>query len=454
MTSRTQRTAIALAAAATLALPAVALGQTDKERELEARVSELEKIVKQLLAEKQAAGAAPAAAVAAPAPAKTGPPPIQETSVVPNALAGTRFFLTGFAKLDALYTQSRDGLMASGAARDFYVPAATPVGGDDSFDHFQAHVKQTRVMLGTDSMVNDQKLGMRLEFDLYGSALGDERITNTYGLQVRHAYATWGKWLFGQNWSNFMDVGALPDTVDFIGNTDGTVFIRQAQVRWTSGGLSLSAENPNTTYTPALGTAGLNGSTRLVSDENNIPDLTLAYQWPVGKGYLRAALLGRQLRYETANAAGASTADDSIFTVAGAFTGKLVLGDRDDLRFTVYGGDGIGRYVGLNFQNDAVLDASGDLEAISGIAGSLSWRHAFSPQWRTNVIFAMQDYDIDTGLMLASTSKKSLSWALNAFYTPVPKLDLGLEFRFAERELENGTDGSMKRLQATAKYAF
>ncbi len=450
MTSRILKTALALGAAAALVAPAATLAQTDKERELEARVSELEKIVSQLLAERQSGGVAPAAA----APVKAAPPPIQETSVVPNALAGTRFFVTGFAKLDALYTQSDDGLMASGPARDFYVPSLTPVGGADSFDHFQAHVKQTRVMLGTDSAVGDQKLGLRLEFDLYGSALGDERMTNTYGLQVRHAYATWGGWLFGQTWSNFMDVGALPDTVDFIGNTDGTVFIRQAQLRWTRGGLSLSAENPNTTYTPALGTAGLTGSTRIVSDENNVPDLTLAYQWPVGKGHLRAALLGRQLRYETASAAGASTADDSTFTVAGAFTGKLVLGDRDDLRFTIYGGEGIGRYVGLNFQNDAVLDAAGDLEAISGVAGSLSWRHAFSPRWRSNVIFAMQDYDIDTALMLASASRKSTSWALNAFYTPVPKLDLGLEFRFAERELENGLDGSLSRLQATAKYSF
>ena len=441
-------TALALAMAALLALPAAAATDADRERALEERVAELEKLVQQLLAERQAAGppaalaAAPAAAPAsATAPARTGPPPIQESSVVPNALAGTKFFITGFAKLDMLYSSADDGTLPSGIARDFYVPSLTPVSGAQAGDHFQAHVKQSRVMLGTDSAVGDHKLGLRFEFDLYGSSLGDERSTNTYGLQVRHAYATYDQWLFGQTWSNFMDVTALPDSVDFIGSTDGTVFVRQAQVRYTSGGLSLSAENPNTTITP------FGGGARVVSDENRIPDLTAAYQFKGARGYLRLAALGRELRYDTGLAA------DSSYALAAQLSGKLMIG-QDDIRFTLIGGDAIGRYVALNFANDAVLDAGGSLEAISGIAGSLAWRHVFSPQWRSNVMISLGEYDNDVALTGGSANKSSMSWAANAFYSPVPKLDLGLEYRYAERELENGTDGSMSRLQATAKYSF
>jgi hypothetical protein len=47
-------------------------------------------------------------------------------------------------------------------------------------------------------------------------ALGNEAATNTYGVTVRHAYATWNRWLAGQTWSNFQDVAALPDAVEFI----------------------------------------------------------------------------------------------------------------------------------------------------------------------------------------------------------------------------------------------
>ena len=460
MDSKLKRTAVALAIASALALPGVAGAQTDKEQALEARVAELEKIVQQLLAEKQAAPApAPAAAVAAaPAPAKPANP-IQDTSVVPNALGGTKFFITGFGKLDVLYTETDDGQMAQATniGRDFYVPSLTPVGATPSTattsgTYLNSHIKQTRVMMGTDSVVNDHKLGFRLEFDLYGQATGqgDERISNTYGLSMRHAYITYDKWLFGQTWSNYMDVAALSDTVDFIGNTDGTAFVRQGQVRWTSGGLSISAENPYLTYNAF----GVNA--RSTSDDGRMPDLTAAYQFKVGKGHIRASVLGRELRYDT------GTIDDSSYSVAGSLTGKFVLGDNDDVRFTLYGGEGIGRYVGLNFQNDASLNASGDLEAISGYAGSLAWRHVFSPKFRTNIIWAMQDYDVDGALTGGTTATEfksqalmqSMSWAINGFYTPVPKLDLGLEYRFAEAERDNGADGSMNRLQFTTKYSF
>jgi hypothetical protein len=37
---------------------------------------------------------------------------------------------------------------------------------------------------------------------------------------------------------------------------------------------------------------------------------------------------------------------------------------------------------------------------------------------------------------------------------PTPKLDVGLELRLAEREIESGASGQMRRLQAVAKYSF
>jgi hypothetical protein len=279
---------------------------------------------------------------------------------------------------------------------------------------------------------------------LYGSSLGDERATNTYGVLLRHAYVQYRGWLIGQTWSNFMDAAALPETADYIGPTDGTVFVREPMVRYTLGNWSFSAENPETTITP------FGGGTRIASDDNNIPDLTAAYTWKLGRGYLRAAALVRQLKYETT---GAGALEDSTEGAALSLTGKFNFG-RHDLRLSITGGEGLGRYVGVNFANDAVLTANGELEAISGWAAFAAWRQVWNDRLRSTLMVSTSDYDNDVLLSGDAANESSWSWAVNTFYSPVPKLDLGVELRSAEREVASGASGSMRRLQAVAKYSF
>ncbi len=445
--------AVALATAV-LGMPVAALADTAKEQELEARVAELEKLVKQLLAEKQAAPSpapAPAPAAVAAAPAKPDAKPIQVATITPNAAPGTSFVFTGFAKVDGMWSDASDGELAeSNAARDFYVPGGTPVGGlDESSPDFDAHAKQTRIILGTDTVLEGgDKLQTRFEFDFYGSSLGDQRVTNTYAPVLRHAYVQWRNWLVGQTWSNFQDPAVLVDSVDYIGATDGTVFVRQPQVRYTLGGFSLSVENPETTLTPYHG--GTGGNQRITTDDSSLPDLTARYTWKGAWGHFSVAALARELKYQTT---GTGAIDDSTWSAAGSLSGKFNLGKSDDIRYMLLAGN-LGRYVGLNFVNDAVLDASGNLETIDGVAGYVAWRHVWSPKWRTNLYYAMQDYDNKSSLTGGLVNKSSESVTGNIWYTPLPKLDIGAEFRHAVRELENGDDGTLDRLQLTTKYSF
>ncbi|HEY0943297.1 MAG TPA: DcaP family trimeric outer membrane transporter [Steroidobacter sp.] len=417
--------------------------QTDEgRRRLEARVAELERQLREL-SEKMSA---------APTPARTATPPpadapaIQVEPITPNAVPGTRFSYSGFIKFDALWSDYEDGEIADGTiGRDFYLPSVIPVGGTSEGVDFDSHVKQSRFIFGTDTdLANGRLLSSRFEVDLYGSSLGDERATNTYGVLLRHAYIQYGRWLVGQTWSNFMDAGALPETADYIGPTDGTVFVREPQVRYTLGNWSFSAENPETTITP------FGGGTRIASDDNNVPDLTAAYTWKLGGGYLRAAALLRQLKYETT---GAGASKDTAEGAALSLSGKFNFGPHD-LRFAITGGEGLGRYVGVNFVNDAVLTANGNLEAISGWAGFAAWRHVWSQQVRSTLMLSASEYDNDVLLTGGAVNKSSWSWAVNTFYSPVPKLDVGIELRGAEREIESGASGSMRRLHAVARYSF
>jgi hypothetical protein len=414
-------------------------GANEEQRRLEARVEELERQLHELT---QKMSGTPASV--AP-PATVDMPTVQTRPITPNAVAGTRFLYSGFIKLDALWSDYRDGEIADGSiGRDFYLPSTIPVGGVGEGVDFDSHIKQSRFIFGTDTDLPGGVLSSRLEVDLYGSALGDERATNTYGVQVRHAYLQYGRWLVGQTWSNFMDATTLPETADFIGPTDGTVFVREPMVRYTIGGWSFSAENPETTITP------FGGGTRIASDDNNIPDFTAAYTWKLGNGTLRAAALVRQLKYETT---GAGAVNDSTQGAALSLAGKINFG-KHDLRFSITGGEGLGRYVGVNFANDAVLTATGELETISGWAAFAAWRQVWNDRVRSTLMVSASEYDNDVSLTGGAANKSSWSWAINTFYSPLAKLDLGIELRIAEREIESGASGSMRRLHALARYSF
>ncbi len=139
--------------------------------------------------------------------------------------------------------------------------------------------------------------------------------------------------------------------------------------------------------------------------------------------------------------------------MAGSLSGKFMIG-KDDIRWMLLGGN-LGRYVGLNFtqRRGARREAATSKRSTATPASSriaTSGRH----KWRSNVYYAMGDYDNDAGLTGGGVNKSSESWTFNTWYTPLPKLDIGAEFRHAVRELENGNDGSLDRLQFTTKYSF
>ena len=175
----------------TFAVPAQGQDAADQERQrqLEQRIEQLERQLQEL-SEKMSSTPAPEPAPA-PKPAATADAPvIQVKPITPNAVAGTRFSYSGFVKLDTMWSDYDDGEIPDGSiGRDFYLPSAIPVGGASESADFDSHIKQSRFIFGTDTDLADGgSLSSRLEVDLYGSALGDERATNTYGVQVRHDF--------------------------------------------------------------------------------------------------------------------------------------------------------------------------------------------------------------------------------------------------------------------------
>lgn len=393
---------------------------------LEARVAELEAIVRQLV-DNEAPPDAPSA-----------------TATDLNSAATHKYAFGGYVKLDAMFSDYSDGDLAPGSlGSQFYVPATIPVGGTPTEGpDLDMQARETRLQFKSDHILaGGDKINTFVELDFFAGSDGDERVSNSYNPRLRQAFVTYNKWLAGQAWTTFQDDCALAENLDFIGPSEGTTFVRQAMVRYTNGPWEFAVENPETTITP------FGGGARIVSDDGGIPDLVARYSATLERGHVKVAGLLRQLSYRT------DVIDDNETAFGLSVSGKHLFGD-DDLRWMATAGRGTGRYLGLNTSNGAVLDSSGKLNAIDQWGAFVSYRHFWSPRWRSNLTLSYLSNDNDLALTGDGVTEDVYSVHANLLFEPVEKMTVGGEIMFAERNLESDLSGDMTRLLLSAKYAF
>lgn len=414
--------------------------------ELEARVAELEAMVQQLLnqqaapREEDCCADAEAAAIAA-SEEKFNAMLAEHKAAVAEQEHKHSYAFGGYIKLDMMYSDYDASY--SGLGRDYYVPFTVPVSdGSGGETYFDAHVKESRINFkSTHNLDNGDKLGTFLEMDFHNSAQGNEILSNSWSPRIRHAFFTYNNWLIGQTWWTFFNVGALPENLDFIGPAESTVFGRQPMIRYTNGPWQFAIENPETSV------RGYEGNGRsAASGDNRIPDLVARYNW----GSFSAAGILRELRCDGCLAG----VDDSTSGYGVSLSGKHMIGARDDFRWMATFGSGLGRYLGTFLTDAAVADANGNLEAIDSWGAFASFRHFWTDQWRSNLTLGYSEVDNDTALTGTGVTSEASSIHVNLIYSPAPKLDFGVELMYANREIESGADGDLKRLQFSAKYAF
>lgn len=430
-----------------------ALADGDSVEALEARITELEALVHQLMQnQKEPAAPAPAVDTAAleakaeeAAEAKVTAMLTEHEAATAEKVHKHSFKFGGYVKLDTIVSNYTAGA-SSGAGRDFYIPGTVPVGSgaDPGETYLDLHAKESRINFrSTHNLDNGDKLGTFIEMDFLLSGQGNERVSGSYSPRLRHAFVTYNKWLFGQTWMTFFNVGALPENLDFVGPAESTIFGRQAMIRYTNGPWQFAVENPHTTVTE------YETGKRIEADDNRAPDMVARYNLKGDWGSFAVAALLRQLRYEDPT----GTADKET-SYGISVSGKYVFANKDDFRWMASGGKGLGRYMGLNTANGAVLDADGNLNAITSWGVFGSYRHLWSDQWRSNLTLGYLAVDNETDLTGMGVTKKASSMHINLIFSPVPKLDLGMEYMHARRKVESGDDGALNRFQFSAKYAF
>jgi len=446
---------------------------TQKEQELEARIIALEKAFGSIQGELQVTKSENAQLREAVARAEEKS--TQASLAIENAKpalaaaaqdgftsgsGATRIKIGGYIKMVSTMSRWDDGdVAANSLGRDFYLPQAIPVGGTRESTDSDFSAKQTRLWLNLDTQVSGHMLKGYIETDFQTSpgTQGSERTTNGYNLALRRAYVQFDNLTVGQDWSTFQNVAALPESTDFIGPTEGTVFVRQPLVRFSKklGGnatLHLAVENAET-QSATLGAVGA-APVLVENDDDRIPDFTTRLNITTGMGEFALAGLVRQLSVDN------GTVGDRALGWGVSGSGKIAFGQnkQHDIRFMLTYGDGASRYVGLNFAPDAILDpATGKLDTVKVLAAMGSVRIGLTPSIRTTLMMGYQTVSYPGGFaagQFAAFNDEAMSYAGNLFWTPAKGFDLGIEYRHGQRKLVGGAAGQLDRLEFAAKYSF
>ena len=417
-------------------------GATAQTSDVEARIAALEAMVADLKAElEREKSDMDAELVRLQEAERTAPIGPAGAPVDGFMMGNTRVKIGGVVDVDTHVTQFSDGAVAGGSVvRDFYIPGATPIGGEEAMVT-DVTAEATRLFFDAFREVDGEQLQAHIELDFLLSGQGNERVSNSFSPRLRRAYLDYKGWRIGQEWTTFQNTSAIPESASFLILSDGMVFGRQAMIRYTTGNWQFAIENGNTTVTPV-------GGGRIEADGNLIPDVIGRYNMKGDFGNVSFAAIGRQLRLET------GVVDEETYGFGLSASGRIKVGEKDDIRFNLVGGEGLGRYVGLNAFNAVAIDpATGELEAIPSFGGLIAYRHPFGETARFSVgysgLFADNPDFLGTG---AVDSVQSVYGAV--LWDVAPKVTVGTELMHGIRELESGADGSITRFTFSTKYAF
>ena len=358
----------------------------------------------------------------------------------------TTLSVGGRIRMEMAYNNPSTG--GSGGANNGDIglsPLSVNTDGRGEEGELAMNAKESRIWLKTRKPTEFGLLMTVIEMDFYGNN-GNEKASNSHGPRMRHAYMTLDKLTIGQANSTFMG-GPAPDTLHAPLND---ISIRQPLIRWTESfdgsALHFALEQPESVLVDVNGTS-------VVPDDDHAPDFVVKYEMYGAWGQVSLAGMARQIRADSEEVA-PDKADAETGT-AFHFSGRLKTFGLDDVRFDFASGNALGRYIGagLAAYPTGVVDGDGEiaLQNISG--GHLSYQHAWSKTLRSALAYGYVAAENDSK-MGDTADKRASSTHLNIQWAPIQNGSIGLEYVKALRELENGDEYGLDRIQFAASYDF
>lgn len=342
----------------------------------------------------------------------------------------------GYGRLNASYDIDSNQALStrSGSYEDL-------ANNDDAADgHFGADAFQSRIGVTT---VSPQGVKVNVEGDFRGSGGGS--------LRLRHAYGEYNGVLMGQTWSNFGSFVGNTSTLDFDSLPGLAGYqARTAQARYTSGPLSISLEDPQSSFLQEAAND---------IQKDGLPSFTARLEDSADGLSYSAAVLAHQVGYDDGDE------DESTFGFATFAAAKMALSDMITIQGTVSYSDGANSYLYRSGENfgaaSAYVDpANGDVESISGYGGSVGAGVNLGGGRSVNIGYGIVKVDWDDAeddlgaAAVADESETNQAVMANYQWTPVQNVMMGVEYQFLKRENVSGDDGDANRILFAAQYNF
>ncbi len=356
--------------------------------------------------------------------------------------SNTVLTVSGFIRASAIYDTDQIASPTKFAARHIVVDG-DPAGQPDSRTTFT--VNASRFAIGSVTPTESSTVTTYMEWDFDGNTT-----TDSPDLRLRQAWGQMdniilgGDLLIGQAWTTWDDITTLPETMDFEG-PNASQQSRKPMIRWIRDfdddlTLWLAFEQPDFNITDG-------------SREGSMPDTIATLNWHGDWGHIKPAFVGRQIRAkDDINGAGKDTVFGWGTNVAGNINMPF-LGEKDNFKFQVTYGAGIGSYNDDGGFDDALYNADGDLKTIDSFQAFGAIQHWWTTTLRSNVVYGWVNVD-NRSAQPDDSLNETIYSAVNLVWSPMDKVTMGGEYLWGQRENKNNADASTSRIQFMTKFEF
>ena len=391
------------------------------------------------------------------------------TYLVPGT--NTSFKLYGFVRLDGTWD-------------------ANPIGGTDSFvtaqipvpqgrgQNFAANPRYSRIGLDTwtPTPLWDWEVHTRIEMDFFNG--NNSGSFGSYPMRLRYAYADFGPFRLGQAASTFMDYDVFPNVLDYQG-PNGMVLMRQVIARATIPvtdrlDVAFAVEQPYSdiqwfqdgefVVNPGSGNITTAGEPRNIQD---VPDFTSNVRYDSDYGHVQVSGVLRKLTFQPAVGSDESRLGYGVNLTGDIHPWALLMGSnpiRKDNpngleRSRILGGYAVGRGINRYLQDpnglglDAVADPIDGFKALYSVGWFACYEHWWTEKWISNFCYG-ETFSALPAALPGDTYRGGKYGAVNLIWLPMPRLGVGIEYLYGEREDKDGENGFAHRVQVGVQYSF